>query len=162
MIFSGCAPRRIRAHIPVGSFFQRRDQQSKLLPWKSRRELDYDQRLEPTATPTSVGSLKIRLSSPRFTPAGFGPLGFDGAGNPLTAPTDRDFSDSCWPADPKANRTNSSVPMFPLLDPTAIQLWIGDEILPVFIASRTRPGIDVVWVTIPPDIIVTTLKGCRH
>jgi uncharacterized protein (TIGR03437 family) len=86
---------------------------------------------------------------------GFGQLGFDGAGNPLTAPTDRDFSDSYWPADPKADQTNSPAPMFPLLDPTAIQLWIGDEILPVFIASRTRPGIDIVWVTIPPDIIAT-------
>jgi uncharacterized protein (TIGR03437 family) len=87
---------------------------------------------------------------------GFGPLGSDGAGNPLAAPTDRDFSDSYWPTDPRADPANSPAPMFPLLDPTAIQLWIGDEILPVVIASRTRPGIDVVWVTIPPDIVAAT------
>jgi uncharacterized protein (TIGR03437 family) len=114
----------------------------------------------PVTPGTSVSPLCARPAALGETiglvGTGFGPLGFDGAGNPLTAPTDRDFSDSYWPADPKANRTNSSAPMFPLLDPTAIQLWIGDEILPVFIASRTRPGIDVVWVTIPSDIIVTT------
>jgi uncharacterized protein (TIGR03437 family) len=87
---------------------------------------------------------------------GFGPLGSDAAGNPLTAPTDRDFSDSYWPADTGTDQTISRAPMFPLLDPTAIQLRIGDEILPVFTASRTRPGIDVIWVTIPSNLTATS------
>ena len=114
----------------------------------------------PVRPGTSVSPLCARPAASGETiglvGTGFGPLGFDGAGNPLTAPTDRDFSDSYWPADPKADQTNSPAPMFPLLDATSIQLWVGDEILPVLIASRTRPGIDVVWVTIPPDIIATT------